>query len=195
MTSGHAPTAMIADYAAGGLSPGMSLLLASHLTWCPCCRDKVARLETLGGALFCRGEAVQPGPSCLERALERIEAAAAPPPAAEPRDPPLPRPLCRLVPRSADLEWQALGPGLAAHWLGGFEPERVGLLRASPGARLAAPAAAPEAIFVIAGALSDAGTSYGPGDLAFPGGRAPRPPEAAGEEPCLCLLLLPAGRA
>ena len=52
MTSGHAPTGMIADYAAGALSEGMSLLVASHLTYCPCCRDKAARLEALGGALL-----------------------------------------------------------------------------------------------------------------------------------------------
>ncbi|HET9067412.1 MAG TPA: hypothetical protein VFN28_02120 [Amaricoccus sp.] len=191
MTSGHAPTAMIADYAAGALSPGMSLLMASHLTWCPCCRDKVARLESLGGALFCRGEAVEPEPGCLGRALTRIEAAAVPPPAAEPRDPPLPRPLCRLLPRPSDLHWQTLGPGLSAHWLDGFEPERVGLQRASPGTRLAPPGT-PEGLLVIAGTLHDGALSYGAGDLAFPDARAPQPPEAVGEEPCLCLLVLSA---
>ena len=52
MSIGHAPNRLIADYSAGALPPGMSLLVASHLTYCPACRDKVARLEALGGALL-----------------------------------------------------------------------------------------------------------------------------------------------
>ena len=87
MTSGHAPTEMIADYAAGALSQGMSLLVASHLTYCPACRDKAARLEALGGALLAEGEAVAPEPRCLKGALARIEAPAE---TGAPRSPPTP---------------------------------------------------------------------------------------------------------
>ena len=55
----------------------MSLLVASHLTYCPACRDKAARLEALGGALLAEASAVAPGPRCLEKALARIAAAEA----------------------------------------------------------------------------------------------------------------------
>ena len=185
MTSGHAPTGMIADYAAGALSPGMSLLVASHLTSCPCCRDKAARLEALGGALLCEREAVPPGPRCLERALARIEAppeapaeVAAP---AEARDPPLPRPLCRRLPPAAELDWEELAPGLSACWLDGFS-ERIGLIRAGPGMRVAA-----EAALVLAGGMRDGARSYGAGDLVL----AADALEAAGDAPCLCLVMAP----
>ena len=63
---------MLADYAAGALSQGMSLLVASHLTFCPACRDKAARLEALGGALLAEGESVAPTSRCLREALARI---------------------------------------------------------------------------------------------------------------------------
>ncbi|WP_297971152.1 hypothetical protein [uncultured Amaricoccus sp.] len=188
MTSGHAPTAMIADYAAGALSCGMSLVVASHLTYCPCCRDKAARLEALGGALLCCGKPVDPAPSCLERALARIEAPAAPAPAAEPRDPPLPRPLCRLAPRDGDIRWQPVAPGLAAFWLDGFPGERVGLLRARPGTPVAA-GGPPAAALVIRGALRQGRHIWHPGELAFPAG--PEAPEATGAQACLCLAVRP----
>ena len=67
MSIGHAPNALIADYAAGALPPGMSLLVASHLTYCPACRDKVARLEALGGALLAEASAVAPRTALPER--------------------------------------------------------------------------------------------------------------------------------
>ena len=68
----HAPTELIAEYATGALSPGMRLLVASHVAWCPNCRRKVTRLEAIGGALLAEGEEVAPEPRCLVRALARI---------------------------------------------------------------------------------------------------------------------------
>jgi putative transcriptional regulator len=185
MTSGHAPTGMLADYAAGALSEGMSLIVASHLTFCPCCRDKLARIEALGGALLCAAPAVPPNPSCLERALALIEAPCEAASGGEPRDPPLPRPLCRLLPPWPDVRWQPVRPGLSASWLDGFSPERVALTRADPGA----PAAphAPAATLLLAGRLRDGAHTLAPGDLALAD-----PPEAAGEAPSLSLVVLPA---
>ena len=189
MTSGHAPTGMIADYAAGALSEGMSLLVASHLTYCPCCRDKVARLEALGGALLTEGEGVAPEPRCLQRALARIEAPAEPA-AAEHRDPPVPRPLCRRLPPDRDLRWQPLAPGLSACWLDGFPAERVGLMRARPGVRMAPHGhAGLEGTLVLAGRMRDGARTYGPGELAFADDKVEHAPQAVGDEPCLCLVV------
>ena len=74
MTSGHAPTAMLARYAAGTLPPGLRLLVASHLAFCACCRDKADRLVALGGALLAEADPVAPTASCLAKALARIAA-------------------------------------------------------------------------------------------------------------------------
>ncbi|PKP63665.1 MAG: transcriptional regulator, partial [Alphaproteobacteria bacterium HGW-Alphaproteobacteria-8] len=43
---------MLAAYAAGTATEGVSLLVAAHATWCPACRDSVARIEALSGALM-----------------------------------------------------------------------------------------------------------------------------------------------
>jgi putative transcriptional regulator len=165
----------------------MSLLVASHLTFCPCCRDKLARLEALGGALLTEADAVPPEPRCLERALAAI-ARDVPAPAAERRDPPLPRPLCRLLPPS--LPWQAVAPGLSAVWLDGFAPERVGLLHATPGVRIA-PHGHPglEGTLVLEGRMRDGGRTYGRGELAFADERIEHAPEAVGEAGCLCMVV------
>lgn len=192
MTSGHAPTGMIADYAAGALSEGMSLLVASHLACCSCCHDKAARLEALGGALLADGDPVPPGPRCLERALARIEAPADAAAAPAPAEPSLPRPLCRrLAARMCDLHWQPLAPGLSACWLDGFVSERVGLLRARPGVRVEPHGhAGPEATLVLAGSMRDRERTYHRGELAFADEAVEHAPQAVGAEACLCLVVL-----
>ena len=40
------------DYASGTMSQAMELLVATHMTVCPHCRDKVAEFETMGGAVL-----------------------------------------------------------------------------------------------------------------------------------------------
>jgi len=191
MADGCAPSGMIADYAAGTLSPGMSLLVASHLTYCPCCRDKAARLEALGGALLAASAFAATSPGCLERALARLADPAAPPPAVAPREPPLPRPLCRrLPPRLSDLPWQAVTPGLSACWLDGFRDERVGLVRADPGERVEPTAeGGVEATLVLDGRIRDRAGSYGCGEMLLAGWDIARTPEATCATPCLCLVV------
>jgi putative transcriptional regulator len=52
MTSHHPSDALLLDYASGGASQSVSLLVATHLALCPICRQKVSEMETLGGALM-----------------------------------------------------------------------------------------------------------------------------------------------
>jgi putative transcriptional regulator len=190
MASGHAPTELIAGYAAGALPHGMRLLVASHLSFCPACRDRVARLEAVGGALLAEGPPVEPTPACLERALARIADRGAGEPPAAPAEPLLPQPLCRCVGRPLrDLAWRPMAPGLSACRLDGFEPERVGLVRGEPGVALHPLTGA----LVLAGRLDDAAGSYGRGDLAF-GTDDGAGPEVTGLERCLCLVIRPGQR-
>ena len=91
----------------------MSLVVASHLTFCPCCRAKAARIETLGGALLAEGEAVAPSLALPRRGARphrgpRQRQFAAPAPEA-----PLPRPICKRIPSPlSDLRWRRIAPGL-----------------------------------------------------------------------------------
>lgn len=185
MRTGCAPTELLADYAAGALSPGMTLVLASHLCTCRCCRDKAARLVALGGALLADAPAAQPGPDCLERALSRIGLPAPPEPPGH--NPDLPRPICGRLERAAcDLAWRPVAPGLAAWPLAGCPGETVGLVHAEPGARLPPP----DAGLVLAGSLDDGRERYGRGDLLLPGTAPAGDLAAAGPAPCLSLFLL-----
>jgi len=185
MSIGHAPVGLIADYAAGTLPPGMSLLVASHLSYCPACRDKAARLEALCGALLAEAEAVDPAPRCLAKALARIAKGEAAEPAQAEREDALPRPLCRkLAVPLCDLRWRTVMPGLSACRIGGFPAERVGLMRVAPGVCMHGEDFA--ATLVLSGRISGGGLSYDRGALAF--GAAG---EACGPETCLCLVVQP----
>jgi putative transcriptional regulator len=182
---------MISDYAAGLLSPGLSLLVASHFTSCPCCRAKAARFEALGGALLAGADPVAPTPSCLEAALTRIEAAERAEPCFDAHGWPLPRPLCRRLERPIrELDFTAIGPGLEASRLDGFPGESVNIRRAAPGAALLAPGTARATIGLLLSGTAQMGEMiFRPGDcLAEPMDA----PCATGPSVCLCLTVEPA---
>jgi putative transcriptional regulator len=184
----HATPDLLAGYADGSLSDGMCLAVASHLTFCPRCRDKVSRLEEIGGALMAGTEPVDPPAGCLERALDRLDA-----PEPPDRDDfgPLPRPLRRrLATPLCSLRWRILLPGLSLCRLDGFADD-VSMLRARPGLRIPAHAhTALEATVVLAGRMRDRGRVYGRGDLALADEHDDHHPEVVGPEPCLCLVVL-----
>lgn len=184
----HVPAGMISDYAAGLLPPGQSLLVASHLTSCPCCRAKAARFEALGGALLAGADPVATGPRCLEAALARIEAAERAEPCFDAQGWPLPRPLCRRLRRPIrELAFRPLAPGLEACVLDGFPGETVAIRRAAPGAPLLAPAETRTAALVLSGSARAGESTYGPGDCLV----ALRHPPMAGDGVCLCLTVEP----
>ncbi len=193
MTAGCAPTGMLADYAAGALSQGMSVIVASHLTFCPACRDKAARIEALCGALLAEGESVAPTSRCLREALARV--GRPDPSEALPRASELPRPLCkRLRTPVCDLDWRQMTPGLEACWLDGFGADRVGLIRGEPGASVPSQGhSGLEATLVLAGEVRDGGRTLGRGWLELADASVEHAPQVVGSEPCLCLVVLPDG--
>ena len=190
----HAPTELIADYAAGALSPGMSLLVASHISYCACCGAKAAALEAVGGALLAAAEPVAPDPRCLAKALARIGVPEMCDRRREEREERLP-PLLRMrIGRPVcDLRWRPVLPGLAEFPLDGFVREAVGLMRAQPGTPMQAPNhCGRESRLVLAGTVRAGSRTYARGDLVLPAANRARCPEAVGGESCLCLVVQPA---
>lgn len=190
----HAPTELIADYAAGTLSPGMSLLVASHLAYCRCCRAKAAALEAIGGALLAATEPVAPSPRCLAKALARLDLPEMCDRPWAAREAPLPALLrLRIGHPVCDLRWRAVLPGLAEFPLDGFVREVVGLMRAQPGTPMQAPThCGRESRLVLAGNVRAGSRTYARGDLVLPAANRERCPEAVGGESCLCLVVQPA---
>lgn len=194
MTTAHVTPELLAAYADGSMSDGMSLLVASHLTYCPECRSRVARLEAVGGAFIAVEEPEAPDPACLSRVLERLDTGMDEPnaPQAVGSDLPLPRPiLARLGPEASDIHWRFLLPGLSDHKLSGFDGEDVSLLRAKPGVRILPHThSGDEATLVLTGQLRDGERIYGRGDVALADEHDNHRPEIVGDETCICLVVL-----
>lgn len=199
MALAHGTPELLTAYADGSLSEGLSLLVASHLTFCPACRRRVGRLEALGGALLRDGASVAPSPSCLAGALARTAGAEAPPLAAE--EPPVPAPLAasplpaplraRLGLAAEDICWRCLLPGLTEHCLTGFEGEEVRLIRAVPGTRILQHTHVGfEATLILSGRMRDGDRVFVRGDLALADATDDHRPQIEGPEPCLCLMAL-----
>lgn len=186
MANTHPRSDTLRAYAAGTLPPGLALLVATHLGFCRCCRDKVAGLEALCGALLASAEPVAPTRRCLSQALARLDTCAPAREAPAP-DGPLPAPLCHQVGPLSGLRWTDRADGLTEAALSGFPTEHVALIRARPGARLSLQAGAShDALLVLTGSLLAGDTRYQTGDVALDCCR-----RAAVADPCLCLLVQP----
>lgn len=162
---------ILADYASGALAPGMSLLVAAHLTYSPGARARVAGFETIGGALLEETPAADFAPPSLERALAMLDAVHvdAPRPVPLRTDSVLPSCLrAALGVDEHDAPWKFRLPGLAEAELGTLGGEEISLLRAKPGARIFSHThEGIEATLVLCGALEDRGRVYRRGDVAI----------------------------
>ena len=69
----HLDDALLLDYAAGAAAEAEALVVATHLTLCPVCRERLAELETIGGALFDEVPPVDLGPDVFDRLLARLD--------------------------------------------------------------------------------------------------------------------------
>lgn len=195
MELAHATSALLAAYADGALSEGMSLLVASHLTFCPACREQVARFEALGGAMLASEDGRAEPPS-LDAVLARLEAPETPAAAGfdvgDGRGTCLPSSLRAAVgAHEDDIRWRFLLPGLSEHRLEGFADEDVRLLRARPGVRILSHThSGQEATLLLSGAMRDGERVYTRGDVALADQTDDHHPEIVGDEVCLCLIVL-----
>ena len=178
----HAPTELIADFAAGLLSPGMNLLVASHLDYCRCCRAKATAFEAVGGALLTACEEAAPSRHCLAKALARLDIPEMCDGSRAARAEALPALIRMRIDRPVcELGWRPVLPGLAEFPLSGFVREAVGLMRGEPGTPMQAPNhCGRELRLVLAGHVRAGSRTYASGDLVLPEANRERCPEAIG---------------
>lgn len=191
----HPAEDLLLAFAAGRLSGGHSLLVASHVEGCAHCRERVRLLETVGGAML---ETL--APEVLEsQALARTLAAIdAPEPSRMPRrtgtrmraELPGGLPWPRAMRGCASTPWRWLGPGM--RWsrvtLPGDDAANVFLLRIGAGKMLAQHTHSDsELTQVLYGTFHDGRALFGPGDFDETDGSIRHQPtvQAAGE--CICL--------
>lgn len=216
--SPRAPDELLADYAAGATSPGLSLLLATYLTGRPAARRRLGEMEAIGGALLAEGPPAELSSTALDRALAAIgpdapgrapdpapkapapgarvlEDGVARPPATEAAEGPLPLPLIRWIGIPfGRIPWRFRLPGLAEYPLPGFDGEHVSLVRARPGARLPRHThRGLEATLVLQGCLRDEEVDFRAGDLSISDDSVDHRPRIIGPLTCYCLLVLEGG--
>lgn len=194
-SAAHATPSLLAEYASGALCESLSLVVACHLTFCPPCRARVARLEALAGGILAEVAGAPPNLADLPAAMARLAAAPAAP-HTRPAVPccgtlPLPLPLRQRVGEPDALRWSALLPGVEQALLDGFAPDQVSLVRAEPGVSIPDHGhGGEEATLVLAGRLRDDGRDFGRGDLSLVDATCRHSPVILGPETCLCLFVL-----
>jgi putative transcriptional regulator len=167
MTLGHHPEPdLLLAYAAGSTDAAISLILATHLTFCPKCRAAVALAEEAGGVLL-EDLAPQPlGATALENTLARLG-----PPETRTVRPVssdhTPMPLRAWLGRDlGQMRWRRMGPSLAYIPLYRRGNLRMRLLRGAPGTDVGCHEhRGQEYTLVLSGGYSDQTGSYGPGDF------------------------------
>lgn len=199
----HPGDTLLIDYAGGALGEAASLIVATHLALCPCCRLNVAEMEAVGGALLESIEPEEVDPACLETVLARLDDLPPLPRAPKPKPvcrdsavPLLPEPLRRYVGSDLSrLPWKRLMRGMECCDIplgSGSDSARRGKARLM---RLASGVGPPhhthrgiELTLVLDGGFTDDLGQFARGDLSV-ADESVRHRPVADAEGCLCLAV------
>lgn len=188
----HIGDDLLLSYAAGSLSEGWSLAVATHLSMCPACRRRLALAEAAGGEMLSSIAPATPVAGSWEAVRGRLG-----------KDAPvrvkpyftgtaiLPKPLRDYVGDIDGLKWQSMGKAGAQL--------RIKTRDGSTQARLLRiPAGKPvpehghggrELTVVLTGAFRDGETIFGPGDVEDADAEIEHQPIATEDADCICLAV------
>ncbi|MDM0011287.1 ChrR family anti-sigma-E factor [Variovorax sp. J22P168] len=199
MIQHHPDDGLLLAQAAGRLSSGHALLVASHLDHCEHCRDRLVVLESLGGAML---EALPPAVLASQSLVQAMAAIDAEPDMPEASvvqrpAPPLVRPTLpegmawpRALAHCSATPWRWLAPGM--RWSRVSVPydaaAKVFLLRIGAGKELAFHThSQSELTQVLHGAFHDGRSLFGPGDFDETDGDIHHQPKVLENGECICL--------
>jgi putative transcriptional regulator len=194
----HPDDATLLAFAAGSLGEAASVVVASHLAWCPACRATVRCAERLGGTLIDGIETEPVSAGILDRclsALDRAPSEPAPAPCAV-DDPALPAPLARRLGRPmSQIRWKRVAPGIQVHDLD-LSPSargRLSLIRVTTGHGVPAHGhSGSEITLVLSGSYTDRFGRFEPGDVADLDPEIEHDLAVDSKEPCICLIAMDA---
>lgn len=198
--SHHFDDATLISYSSGSLPPGMALLVASHLHWCPECRVRTEETDTIGGALLESLAPVALADDALEQLLARldaVEAEPAPAPAPIPasvqnndNDDELPAPLAAVLGQPIDaLPWRRVGYGVQQVDLGLEGPGATRLLRIQPGISVPHHThRGNELTLILRGSYTDEVGRFQRGDVADVDTEVQHQPIVDTDQECICLI-------
>lgn len=212
MPNHHLTDSWLLDYAAGATAEAHGLFVATHLTLCPPCREKVRDYESIGGALLDQLPPTPLGAGSLARALNALDAEApkprvTPAPVAvlpekgrlppqqvftRPLSPSLPAPLRSYVHGElAQLPWRHVKSGLAETVLPLPEKgPRTRLMLLQAGASIPRHAHRGfEGVLILTGGLSDGEQHMRRGDAMLSDESVEHENVADTDEDCLALIV------
>lgn len=190
----HPAPDLLLAYAAGTLAEAPSLVVATHLALCPRCRQEVARLEEIGGALLTDEESVAVSDDLLAGVLARLDDPVPALPPARPRRiagprPLLPEPLRSYIGGDLDrVRWRRTIPGLqeaVVACAGGT----VKIMRIRPGMGMPQHThGGEEFTLVLQGGFTDESGHYLRGDFAATDPTVDHRPVADEDGDCICVV-------
>lgn len=193
----HISDELLLSYAAGTLSEGWSLAVATHLALCPACRRRLAVMECAGGELIEEIAPLMPAPDSWAAMKARLEAGRDGPPAPArsvkvDAEPVLPEPLRSYLGGDlSSLKWRSLGRG-AYHIpiQTGDSGTTARLLRIPAGKPVPEHShGGRELSLVLKGRFHDGDDIFARGDLEDADETLTHQPVATPEEDCICLAV------
>lgn len=181
------------SYAAGSLTEGHSVMVASHLAYHEDLQQSVADAEAIGGALLDDLDPVDVSGDMLDRILDKINENPVQEVRAVDRGASIaPEPLLDYLGCDLDkLNWRLMGPGMSnvRLWTGPND-ERLWLLRARGGVKVPEHGHnGDEWTLVLKGAYTAADRHFMVGDLESADEEVIHQPAIDEDEECICLVL------
>ncbi|MDB5587280.1 MAG: Transcriptional activator ChrR [Devosia sp.] len=189
----HLNDDLLVSYAAGALSEGWSIAVATHLALCPDCRRRAAVADAVGGAMLDDLDAAPSEDRSWQAVRARLTSGSEPEkshPVASPQT--LPQPLRDYV--GGDLNgvrWQALGKGASQLRIKTADrATQVRLLRIPAGKPVPEHThGGRELTLVLTGSFRDGDTIFARGDIEDADASLTHQPIATPEADCICLAV------
>ena len=193
--SHHLDDEILLTYSAGTLSEGWSIAVATHLSLCPACRNRLTAYDSIGGYLLEEEDSGSPlGDSwaAMKARIESGESNVIPlQPKARVTQGIFPEPLASYVDKAGGLKWRGLGVG-AAHMLipTGDPTTVVRLLKVPAGKPVPEHShGGPELTLVLDGTFSDEIATFRRGDVEYADETVQHTPRAHPNKHCICLAV------
>jgi putative transcriptional regulator len=196
--SHHLDDATVVAYAAATLPESHMLVVASHLGYCPSCRQAVREAEAVGGEIMMQQDAAAVSDVCRSATLASLDAMmTAPTPHRAELHGELPAPLARILGDKslADLPWKKKAPGLSVYEVPMTDGARGRLLflNIMPGSSMPEHGHAGEELtLVLKGAYTDRFGTFATGDIADLDEEIEHKPVTDAKDGCICVVALEA---
>jgi putative transcriptional regulator len=190
----HLSDDLLLAYAAGSLSEGWSLAVATHMSLCPQCRKRHSEAEAVGGALLEAIDAMEVEPTSLDAIMGRIDSSEPEIPDAKPRAPSgdtlYPEPLRSYIGGAVDMNWKRLGSAQQIRVRTSDRSTTVRLLKIPGGQPMPEHGhRGLELTLVLSGSFSDKHGTFARGDVEAADEDVEHQPIATAGEDCICLAV------